>query len=34
MALHGKDFITGTHELYPIPATEVAIAGLQQNPGY
>lgn len=34
MAIHGKDFIEGKHELYPIPAGEVAIAGLQQNPGY
>jgi hypothetical protein len=34
MAAAGKNFIVGTHERYPIPAGEVAIAGLQQNPGY
>jgi hypothetical protein len=31
---HGKTFITNRHELFPIPAGEVAISGLQQNPGY
>jgi hypothetical protein len=31
---HGKTFVTGRHELFPIPAGEVAISGLQQNPGY
>jgi hypothetical protein len=34
MAGVGKNFITGTHELYPIPLAEVTIAELQQNPGY
>jgi hypothetical protein len=34
LALHGKTFQVGKHELYPIPANEVTIAGLQQNPGY
>lgn len=34
MAVAGKTFITGTHERFPIPAGEVAVAGLQQNPGY
>ncbi|MGH7665135.1 MAG: RagB/SusD family nutrient uptake outer membrane protein [Gemmatimonadaceae bacterium] len=34
MAIAGEAFIVGKHELYPIPAAEVAIAGLQQNPGY
>jgi hypothetical protein len=33
MALAGKDF-QARHMLYPIPAGEVSIAGLQQNPGY
>ncbi|HEU5185315.1 MAG TPA: RagB/SusD family nutrient uptake outer membrane protein [Gemmatimonadaceae bacterium] len=34
MAIAGKTFVTGKHELYPIPAREVAAAGLTQNPGY
>ncbi|MGH7474888.1 MAG: RagB/SusD family nutrient uptake outer membrane protein [Longimicrobiales bacterium] len=34
MAIAGKNFQAGKHELYPIPAAEVAVAGLQQNPGY
>ena len=34
LAVHGKTFVTGRHELFPIPAREVEIAGLQQNPGY
>ena len=34
MAEAGKNFIEGTHELYPIPLSEVALVGLQQNPGY
>ncbi|MGH7480680.1 MAG: RagB/SusD family nutrient uptake outer membrane protein [Longimicrobiales bacterium] len=34
MAAAGKNFIVGTHELYPIPRNEVLQAGLQQNPGY
>lgn len=34
LALHGKTFVAGRHELYPIPSGEVAIARLQQNPGY
>lgn len=34
MADVGKEFIPGKHELYPIPQSEVDIAGLQQNPGY
>lgn len=34
MAAAGKTFIVGKHELFPIPAGEVALAGLTQNPGY
>lgn len=34
MAVAGKTFVAGRHELFPIPAGEVAVAGLQQNPGY
>ena len=34
MTAVGKDFVVGTHELYPLPAAEVSIAGLPQNPGY
>lgn len=34
MAAAGKTFVVGKHELYPIPAREVAAAGLTQNPGY
>ncbi|MGI9175946.1 MAG: RagB/SusD family nutrient uptake outer membrane protein [Rhodothermales bacterium] len=34
MAAAGKNFIEGTHELYPIPSGEVELVGLQQNPGY
>jgi hypothetical protein len=34
MAIAGKTFVAGKHELYPIPAREVAAAGLTQNAGY
>jgi hypothetical protein len=34
MAIAGKTFVAGKHELYPIPAREVNSAGLTQNPGY
>jgi SusD/RagB-like outer membrane lipoprotein len=34
MAVAGKTFVAGKHELFPIPAAEVAISGLQQNPNY
>jgi hypothetical protein len=34
MAAVGRTFVVGKHELYPIPAGQVTIAGLQQNPGY
>jgi hypothetical protein len=34
MQVHGKTFVVGRHELFPIPAAEVAISGLQQNAGY
>jgi hypothetical protein len=34
MAAVGKDFEVGKHELYPLPAAEVTITGLAQNPGY
>lgn len=34
MAIAGKTFVVGKHELYPIPAREVNSAGLTQNPGY
>lgn len=27
-------FVTGKHELFPIPQTEIDISGLTQNPGY
>ena len=27
-------FVTGKHELFPIPQGEVELAGLPQNPGY
>jgi tetratricopeptide (TPR) repeat protein len=32
----GKNFITGKHELFPIPSTEIALSGgaMVQNPGY
>lgn len=30
----GKTFVVGKHELYPIPASEITLSGLQQNPGY
>ncbi|MEJ2502453.1 MAG: hypothetical protein P8177_03915 [Gemmatimonadota bacterium] len=30
----GKDFVAGVNDLYPIPAGEVQVAELQQNPGY
>lgn len=29
-----RGFITGVHEVYPIPNAEIIAAGLQQNPGY
>lgn len=34
MAAVGKQFQVGTHELFPLPAAEVTITGLPQNPGY
>ena len=34
MAAAGKTFVVGKMELFPIPAGEVQIAGLAQNPGY
>lgn len=34
MAVAGKIFVVGKHELYPIPADQVTAFGLQQNPGY
>jgi hypothetical protein len=34
MQAHGKTFQIGRHELFPIPANEVTVSGLQQNPGY
>ena len=27
-------FVTGKHELFPIPQTEISVSGLTQNPGY
>lgn len=27
-------FVTGKHEVFPIPQTEIDISGLEQNPGY
>jgi hypothetical protein len=29
-----EGFISGKHELFPIPQTEIDISGLTQNPGY
>ena len=36
MKAHGKNFVTGKHELFPIPSTEIALSGgaMVQNPGY
>jgi starch-binding outer membrane protein, SusD/RagB family len=36
LALHGKTFVVGTHELFPIPNQEIVKSGglLAQNPGY
>jgi hypothetical protein len=34
MAIAGKTFVPGKHEMFPIPAREVTAAGLTQNPGY
>lgn len=34
MAVAGKTFTVGKHELFPIPSGEIAIARLTQNPGY
>jgi hypothetical protein len=34
MAIAGKTFVAGKHEMFPIPAREVTAAGLTQNPGY
>ncbi len=36
MRLAGKNFITGKHELLPIPALQIELSGgrLEQNPGY
>jgi hypothetical protein len=30
----GKDFVSGKHELYPIPQDEIDLSGLDQNNGY
>jgi starch-binding outer membrane protein, SusD/RagB family len=32
----GKNFVKGKHELFPIPQTEIDLAGgnIAQNPGY
>jgi hypothetical protein len=36
MALDGKTFIPGKHELFPIPSDQIIASGgrLTQNPGY
>jgi hypothetical protein len=34
MAIAGKTFVVGKHELYPIPGSQVVAFGLTQNPGY
>jgi len=36
MKAHGKNFVSGKHELFPIPSTEIALSGgaIVQNPGY
>ncbi|NLP58947.1 RagB/SusD family nutrient uptake outer membrane protein [Lutibacter sp. B1] len=33
---HGKNFVDGKHELFPIPQTQIELSGglLKQNPGY
>jgi len=33
---HGKNFVDGKNELFPIPQTQIALSGglLIQNPGY
>ena len=35
-AAHGKEFVVGKHELFPIPQVEIDLAGgnWSQNPGY
>ncbi|WP_420151018.1 RagB/SusD family nutrient uptake outer membrane protein [Spirosoma sp.] len=36
MKAHGKNFVAGKHELFPIPQTQIQLTGgaLTQNPGY
>ena len=36
MKAHGKNFVAGKHELFPIPQTEIALSAgnIAQNPGY
>jgi starch-binding outer membrane protein, SusD/RagB family len=36
MKAHGKNFVTGKHELFPIPQRQIELSGgkLTQNPGY
>jgi len=36
MALNGKTFVVGKHELFPIPSDQIIASGgrLTQNPGY
>lgn len=31
---HMAPFITGKHELFPIPSQEIELSGIEQNPGY
>lgn len=35
-AAHGKTFVKGKHEVFPIPGTQIQLSGnrLEQNPGY
>jgi len=36
MTANGKTFVTGRHELFPIPQEQITLSGgrLAQNPGY
>jgi starch-binding outer membrane protein, SusD/RagB family len=36
MRAHGKNFVAGKHELFPIPQRQIELSGgkLTQNPGY
>jgi hypothetical protein len=36
MRAHGKNYIDGVHDLYPIPQRQIDLSGgkMTQNPGY